>query len=156
MARAILALSAKLQDAHGPDSYPTLPQIIIDGNYTIPLTEWQACIRGVSASALAWEQYLPLPATRLPARIPALPDQSAVVGGDMFIPSISAASVLAKTVRDSLLIRLDEFYPHYGFAQHKGYGTKEHLAALAKKGPCPLHRRSFKHVREEQEQHSLL
>ena len=155
MARAVLALSAKLQDAFGLDAYPVLPQLVIDGTHTIPLVEWQACIRGVPASALAWEQYLPLPATRLPARVPALPDQNAVTGGDAFLPSVSAASVLAKTVRDSLMIRLDEFYPNYGFAQHKGYGTKEHLGILAKKGACPLHRQTFKHVRTEQEQFSL-
>jgi ribonuclease HII len=156
MSRAILALSVKLQDAYGPDAYPALPQLVIDGNYSIPLAEWQACIRGVSASSLAWEQYLPLPPTRLPGKIPALPEQNAVVGADSLIPSVSAASVLAKTVRDGLLIRLDEFYPNYGFAQHKGYGTKEHLAVLARKGPCPLHRRSFKHVLPQQKQYPLL
>lgn len=155
MSRAVLSLSAKLQDAYGPDAYPTLPQLVIDGVHVIPLVEWQACIRGVPASALAWEQYLPLPATRLPGRVPDLPDQSAVTGADGLLPSVSAASVLAKTVRDSLLIRLDEFYPNYGFARHKGYGTKDHLAVLARKGPCPLHRQTFKHVRTEQEQYCL-
>ena len=155
MARSILALAAKLQDAHGPDAYPILPQLIIDGSHAIPLVEWQACIRGVPVSALAWEQYLPLPATRLPANIPPLPEQNAIAGADNLLPSVSAASVLAKTVRDTLLIRLDEFYPNYGFAQHKGYSTREHLAILARKGPSPLHRQTFKHVRLEQEQYSL-
>ena len=155
MSRAVLALSAKLQDAYGPEAYPVLPQLVVDGNHAIPLAEWQACIRGVPASALAWEQYLPLPATRLPGRIPPLPDQNAVVGADILLPSVSAASVLAKTVRDGLLIRLDEFYPNYGFARHKGYGTRDHLAILARKGPCPLHRHTFRHVRTEQKQYSL-
>lgn len=155
MSRAVLALAAKLQDAYGHDAYPALPQLVIDGNHVIPLVEWEACIRGVPASALAWEQYLPLPATRLPARVPSLPDQNAVVGADGILPAVSAASVLSKTVRDSLMIRLDEFYPNYGFAKHKGYGTKDHLAILAQKGPCPLHRRSFKHVRTEQKQFPL-
>ena len=155
MSRAVLALSAKLQDAYGPEAYPVLPQLVVDGNHAIPLAEWQACIRGVPASALAWELYLPLPATRLPGRIPPLPDQNAVVGADILLPSVSAASVLAKTVRDGLLIRLDEFYPNYGFARHKGYGTRDHLAILARKGPCPLHRQTFRHVRTEQEQYSL-
>lgn len=155
MSRAVLALAAKLQDAYGSEAYPALPQLVVDGTHVIPLVEWEACIRGVPVSALAWEQYLPLPATRLPARIPPLPEQSAVVGADNILPSVSAASILAKTVRDSLMIRLDEFYPNYGFAQHKGYGTREHLAILTKKGPCPLHRQTFKHVRTEQEQFPL-
>ncbi len=67
----------------------------------------------------------------------------AIVGGDRDVAAISAASILAKTARDALLIELDVRYPGYGFAQHKGYGTPEHLAALARLGPSPIHRRSF-------------
>jgi ribonuclease HII len=67
----------------------------------------------------------------------------AVIGGDRTVPAISAASILAKTARDALLVDLDSHYPEYGFAQHKGYGTPLHLAALARYGPCPAHRRSF-------------
>ena len=67
----------------------------------------------------------------------------AIVKGDRDVASISAASILAKTARDALLVELDAAYPHYGFARNKGYGTAEHLAALARYGPCPLHRRSF-------------
>lgn len=67
----------------------------------------------------------------------------AIVKGDRDVRSISAASILAKTTRDAMLVEYDRAYPHYGFAQHKGYGTPEHLAALARHGPCPLHRRSF-------------
>jgi len=67
----------------------------------------------------------------------------AVIKGDRDIPSISAASILAKTVRDAMLVELDRAYPQYGFAQHKGYATVEHLAALDRHGPCPAHRRSF-------------
>lgn len=67
----------------------------------------------------------------------------AIVKGDRHVAVISAASILAKTARDALLIELDAAYPHYGFARNKGYGTAEHLAALARYGPCPLHRRSF-------------
>ena len=66
-----------------------------------------------------------------------------VIGGDDRVPAISAASILAKTARDALLVELDVVYPHYGFAQNKGYGTADHLAALDRHGPCPLHRRSF-------------
>lgn len=67
----------------------------------------------------------------------------AIVKGDRDVASISAASILAKTSRDALLVELDVIYPSYGFAQHKGYGTREHLAALERYGPCAIHRRSF-------------
>ncbi len=67
----------------------------------------------------------------------------AIVKGDRDVAAISAASILAKTARDALLCELDLQYPHYGFAQHKGYGTAEHLVALLLHGPCPVHRRSF-------------
>jgi ribonuclease HII len=67
----------------------------------------------------------------------------AIVKGDRDVPAISAASILAKTARDALLLEIDRRYPGYGFAQHKGYGTALHLAALSQLGPCPAHRRSF-------------
>ncbi|MEP7274760.1 MAG: ribonuclease HII [Betaproteobacteria bacterium] len=67
----------------------------------------------------------------------------AIVKGDRDVPAISAASILAKTVRDAMLVDLDRLYPLYGFAQHKGYATAVHLAALNRHGPCPAHRRSF-------------
>lgn len=82
-------------------------------------------------------------------RCPALDDLGcsmrgqAIVRGDTSVLAISAASILAKTFRDRMMQRLDEIYPHYGFRSHVGYGTPEHLRALAKAGPCPLHRRSF-------------
>lgn len=71
----------------------------------------------------------------------------AIVGGDASEPCISAASILAKTVRDAGLIELDRRYPQYGFAKHKGYPTAEHLAALREHGPCPEHRLSYAPVR---------
>jgi ribonuclease HII len=74
----------------------------------------------------------------------------AIVKGDRDIAAISAASILAKTTRDALLVELDRVYPQYGFAQHKGYGTPEHLAALERHGPCPLHRRSFAPVAQSE------
>lgn len=67
----------------------------------------------------------------------------AVVGGDACVPAISAASILAKTWRDAWMARLEQRYPGYGFAQHKGYPTAAHRAALARLGPCAAHRRSF-------------
>ena len=66
-----------------------------------------------------------------------------VVSGDAISASISAASILAKVTRDRLCLEDDEHYPEYGFAKHKGYGTKLHMDALRKLGPCPIHRRSF-------------
>lgn len=67
----------------------------------------------------------------------------AIVKGDALIPSISAASILAKVYRDRWCADLDEAFPQYGFARHKGYGTAVHLAALREHGACPQHRRSF-------------
>ena len=74
--------------------------------------------------------------------------QHAVIDGDATMLSIAAASIVAKVVRDRIMRRFDAFWPQYGFAQHKGYGTPEHLAAIAAHGPCPLHRWSFAPVRE--------
>ncbi len=71
----------------------------------------------------------------------------AIVGGDALEPSISAASILAKQERDRTMRELADFFPDYGFEQHKGYPTKAHIAALEKYGPCPEHRRSFAPVR---------
>ena len=66
-----------------------------------------------------------------------------IVKGDSLSASIAAASVLAKVTRDRLMEELDKAYPQYGFAVHKGYGTKRHYAALAEFGPCAIHRRTF-------------
>jgi ribonuclease HII len=68
---------------------------------------------------------------------------TAIVKGDARSYSIAAASVLAKVARDRLMLEFDRQWPKYGFAEHKGYGTAEHLAAIAAHGPCPIHRRSF-------------
>jgi ribonuclease HII len=73
--------------------------------------------------------------------------QTAIVKGDAKSFSIAAASVIAKVTRDRLMLKLHEQYPQYNFAQHKGYGTPEHLAALGQYGPSPVHRRSFAPVR---------
>lgn len=81
-------------------------------------------IDGLSVPGFAWEQ-------------------QAIVKGDGKCLSIAAASILAKVTRDRLMLECDREYPQYGFARHKGYGTREHLEALRKHGPCPKHRRSF-------------
>lgn len=78
-----------------------------------------------------------------------------VVGGDAIHPCISAASILAKTFRDDLLELMDERYPGYGLAVHKGYGTREHLDALRRLGPCRAHRMTFKGVRPEVREKTL-
>ena len=75
-------------------------------------------------------------------------DHHAIVKGDRRCFSIAAASIVAKETRDRMLEELALTYPEYGFEQHKGYGTKKHLEALRKYGPCPEHRRSFRPVRE--------
>ena len=66
-----------------------------------------------------------------------------IVHGDAVCYSIGAASIVAKVVRDSYMVDMDKMYPQYGFAKNKGYGTKEHMDALRKVGPCPIHRKSF-------------
>jgi ribonuclease HII len=81
-----------------------------------------------------------LPRLRVPAE--------AIVKGDARIPAIAAASIVAKVHRDALLCALHERHPAYGFAEHKGYPTPEHLAALRAHGPSPVHRRSFAPVRD--------
>ena len=69
--------------------------------------------------------------------------QESIIKGDAKSVSIAAASILAKVTRDQLMEAYDAQYPEYGFARNKGYGTKEHIEALKRLGPCPIHRRSF-------------
>ncbi len=80
-------------------------------------------------------------------RVPALPyPAQAIVGGDGSEPCIAAASIIAKVARDQEMVAADAMYPGYGFAQHKGYPTRQHLTALDQLGVTPLHRRSFRPV----------
>lgn len=69
--------------------------------------------------------------------------QVPIIGGDGKSVSIAAASILAKVTRDRMMVEYDALYPGYGFAKNKGYGTAEHIEALRRLGPCPIHRRSF-------------
>jgi ribonuclease HII len=95
--------------------------------------------------------------------LPSLPDLALIDGlpvpglpcpaqneikGDARCLTIAAASILAKVTRDRIMTELDQAYPQYGFARHKGYGTRAHLEALDRHGPCPAHRRSFAPVRQ--------
>ena len=73
--------------------------------------------------------------------------QKAIIYGDSISVSIAAASIIAKVYRDAWMCRYHEEYPQYGLASHKGYGTEEHLRALAEHGPCPLHRMTYEPVR---------
>lgn len=66
-----------------------------------------------------------------------------VIKGDGLSYNIAAASIIAKVSRDRYIIKMDEIYPEYGFKKHKGYGTKEHMEALRKYGPCEIHRKTF-------------
>jgi ribonuclease HII len=84
--------------------------------------------------------YVHLPETSLP--------QKGITDGDSLCFSIASASIIAKVTRDRLVVMMDRDYPGYGFAEHKGYGTRGHLECLRQKGPCPLHRRSFSPVGE--------
>ena len=132
MSRALAVLHRK---------YPNAPVhgLLIDGPHVIP------------GAALAAE---------IPAPCP-IPPQQAVVRGDDRIPTIAAASILAKTHRDRLMLALDRRFPGYGFAGHKGYATREHYAAIERLGPCPAHRLTFAGVSAPREdkaarRHSLL
>lgn len=66
-----------------------------------------------------------------------------IIKGDATSYSIAAASIIAKVTRDRIMLNYDKIYPEYGFAKHKGYGTREHIEAIKKYGLCPIHRRSF-------------
>ena len=89
-------------------------------------------------------QHVLVDGTRVPSmRFP----QTPLVKGDARSYSIAAASVLAKVTRDRMMAEFDKLYPAYGFGEHKGYGTPQHLAAIAQHGPCAVHRRSFAPLR---------
>ena len=75
--------------------------------------------------------------------------QKAIIKGDAISASIAAASILAKTYRDQLMVDYHSQYPQYGFAEHKGYGAASHREAIRKHGACPLHRKSFRGVLPE-------
>lgn len=84
--------------------------------------------------------YMLLPEVPLP--------QKGITNGDSLCFSIACASVMAKVTRDRLMLEMDRTYPGYGLAQHKGYGTKEHVSCLYQLGPSPIHRRSFRPVKD--------
>lgn len=127
MVRALVALKVRLGKRKDRAEFfkELWPLVLVDGNRRIP-------------DAL----FTSFPLWNLPPR------QRTLVDGDALAPAISAASILAKTFRDDLMSAYELRYPHYAFYQHKGYATKEHRAAVAEHGPCPLHRRTFAGVAE--------
>jgi ribonuclease HII len=103
------------------------------------------------AMKLAIDQLSPPPESLLIdyMRLPEVPlPQKGITNGDKLCFSIACASIIAKVARDRLMIELDKIYPGYGLAQHKGYGTEKHLSCLRRLGPSPIHRRTFKPVRD--------
>ena len=110
---------------------------------------YQATMSGMSRALFAVSHVADLAridGNALPRSLPCIAE--AWIGGDARDRTIMAASILAKVARDRHMQQLHAQWPHYGFDQHKGYGTPEHLAALTRHGPCPQHRRSFAPVRE--------
>ncbi len=103
-------------------------------------------MRGALCNLLVKPDYVLIDALSIPD-IDDIP-QKAVIKGDQKCYSIAAASIVAKVVRDRLMNRLHLRYPEYNFARNKGYGTREHIEAIVRVGPCPLHRRTFKRVKE--------
>ncbi len=109
---------------------------------------WQASLK---AMALAVQKLSLDPEIVLidgPWRLPIATAQQPVVKGDQRCLAIAAASVLAKVYRDQRMQSYHQLYPQYNFASHKGYATREHLESIRRWGPCPLHRRTFRGVRE--------
>ena len=146
MVRALVALRLRLdkkqaQNAHknfqdeGTIELIECPLLLVDGNRRIP-SELFAMFK-------YWQH--DLQANKLREHEPR---QRTLVNGDALAPSISAASILAKTFRDDLLSGYELRYPQYAFYLHKGYATQKHRDAVAEHGPCPIHRKTFAGVAE--------
>lgn len=120
-----------------------MSDVAVIDTYNILRATWRAMVLALDALPVRPDfvlvDGLHVPAIRI--------RQKAIVKGDAKSFSIAAASVIAKVTRDRLMLTLHEQYPQYNFAQHKGYGTPEHLAALGQFGPCPIHRHTFEPVR---------
>ncbi len=121
-----------------------MSDVAVIDSYNILRATWRAMVLALDALPVR-PDFVLVDGLRVPAiRI----RQKAIVKGDAKSFSIAAASVIAKVTRDRLMLQLHEQFPQYNFAQHKGYGTPEHLAALAQHGPSPIHRKSFAPVRQ--------
>ena len=111
----------------------------------------QGIVRATRRAMCAAVEHLPHPPDFLLIDFVALPDlalpQKNITKGDSLSLSIACASIIAKVTRDRLMTALDELYPDYGFARHKGYATREHLLNLRRLGACPIHRKCFAPVK---------
>lgn len=120
---------------------------IIDEESIDCINIYQATVRGMYEVIHALD---PKPEAVLIDAVPLenleMPTRS-LVKGDAISASIAAASIVAKVERDRIMDEFDKIYPVYGFAQHKGYGTAQHMTAIQKYGPCPIHRRSFEPIK---------
>jgi ribonuclease HII len=156
-ARPIAGLndSKKLSEAKREALYPQIIEyalafcvVLIEPDEIDRLNIFQATMAGMSRAvaglSLAAHEAL-IDGNKLPRDLPC--PGRAIVGGDALEPAISAASILAKVSRDRLMVAMNDVYPGYGFAVHKGYPTPAHLASLQQLGPCAQHRRSFAPVR---------
>jgi ribonuclease HII len=124
----------------------------VDVNYIDKYNILQATLKGMFESASAISQPFDLcliDGNKVPDGL-FCPSES-IIHGDALSASIAAASILAKVYRDRLMRNLDKYYPLYGFAKHKGYGTAQHLTALKLYGPCSIHRKTFSPVSEMME-----
>jgi len=119
------------------------PHSVVDGHGIIQATRFamkQAIERLSPSPESLLIDYMHLPGLRLP--------QKGITHGDNLCFSIACASIIAKVARDWVMVEFDRLYPGYGMAQHKGYGTRQHVACLSRLGACPIHRRTFRPVRE--------
>jgi len=146
--------SKKLSAKQREELYHRIQEVAIDVQYAVidretidHLNIYQATILGMYT---AIHQLAPQPDAVLidAVPLPELPMPSvSLIGGDAISASIGAASIIAKVERDRIMLKLDEEFPHYGFAKHKGYGTAQHMKAIAEYGPCPMHRQSFEPIK---------
>ena len=128
---------------------PVPELLLIDGQHKIPLNFFEA--RGERREAEGQMEASPeeIVLSHASSLSPlAYPRQQAIIKGDLVCHSIAAASIVAKVARDEMMAEYDKQYPGYGFAQHKGYGAAVHQEALRRLGPSPIHRHSFRPVRE--------
>jgi ribonuclease HII len=147
--------SKKLSEAKREQLYPLIIEralaysvVVVEREEIDRINIFQATMLGMTRALLglmpAATEAL-IDGNQLPKDLPC--PARAIVDGDALEPAISAASILAKVSRDRLMVAMDERFPGYGFAAHKGYSTPGHLAALQRLGPCAEHRRSFAPVK---------
>ena len=142
--------SKKVSEARREKLYPVLTQTALGyaTAWVFPDVIDEINILEATKRAFA-EAFQQMPITVTDVLIDALKNlnisarQHPVIHGDALSYSIACASIIAKVERDRYMIEQDAIYPEYGFARNKGYGTAEHIAAIRKLGPCPIHRRSF-------------